>query len=238
MGILCHSLHFPGKELDLIGTYGPNGENPIYSNLLDVLAEILKERIKKNYQNVVVATGGTGSGKSTSLINLAYKMERDWELTPNFVYSSKELKKKLNDLNGCSPISLFDEGSVSLNSYNSQRKEDKALSVLFDTMRTLGWTTLIALPRWEDLNGRVRANHVDYRIICPRKAPLMGYSARGFFHLYKKHIYELSGKIYWQYQGTGIFPPLKPRRQEEYDRLKKACQMRLINEFIEEEDDL
>lgn len=236
MGLKCQSVHFPGKELDLIGTYGPNGESPIYSNLLAVLAETLKERVRNKYQNVVVATGGTGSGKSTSLIDLAHYMERDWQMAPNFIYTNRDLKRKMSNLNG-SPISLFDEGSVSLNSYNSQRAEDKAMSILFDTMRTLGWTTLIALPRWEDLNGRVRTNHVDYRIICPRKAPLMGYSARGFFHLYKKHIYELSGKIYWQYLGTGTFKALTPRKQKEYDELKLAKQKQLIEEFVNSEDD-
>lgn len=236
MGVPCASVHFPGHTLDLIGTYGQNGDKPIYSNLLDVLAMVLQDRIKASYQNVVVATGGTGSGKSTSLINLAYKMERDWQMSPNFIYANRDLKRKMRDLSG-SPISLFDEGSVSLNSYNSQRAEDKALSILFDTMRTLGWTTLIALPRWEDLNSRVRANHVDFRIICPRKAPLMGYSARGFFHLYRKHIYELSGKIYWQFLGTGIFKPLPPRRQREYDELKRAKQLQLIEEFVNSDGD-
>lgn len=236
MGVKCRSIYFPNAEMDLIGTYGPDGEYPIYSNLLDVLADHLKTRLKQGYQNVVVATGGTGSGKSTVQLNLCWKLDREWEITPNFVYSLKDLKRKLSNPDG-SPISLFDEGSVSLNSLNSQRKEDKVMSVLFDTMRTLGWTTLIALPRWNDLNARVRANHVDFRIICPRKAPLPGYQARGFFHLYKKQIYEISDKIYWQHVGTGTFMPLKPRKQAEYDRLKKASQMKLINEFINEEDD-
>lgn len=235
MGIPCRSVYFQGYDLDLIGAYGPSGRYPIYSNLLDVLADYLKTRIKNGYQNVVVANGGTGSGKSTVLINLCYKMARDWEIKDNYIYSLADLKRKLSDLDS-SPISLFDEGSVSLNSFNSQRSEDKAMSVLFDTMRSLGWTTFIALPRWKDLNARVRTNHVDFRIICPRKAPIPGYTPRGFFHLYKKVVYELNDSIYWQHVGTGIFKPLKPRHDMEYQALKRASQVRLINEFIAEDD--
>ena len=137
MGINCHSIYFQGYDLDLIGTFGPGGKYPIYSNLLDVFADVLKKNIKNGHQNVVVANGGTGSGKSTLLIDLCYKMSRDWELTENYIYSLKDLKRKLSKPDS-SPISLFDEGSVSLNSFNSQRAEDKAMSVLFDTMRSWG----------------------------------------------------------------------------------------------------
>lgn len=235
MGINCHSIYFQGYDLDLIGTFGPGGKYPIYSNLLDVFADTLRKNIKNGHQNVVVANGGTGSGKSTLLIDLCYKMSKDWKLTENYIYSLKDLKRKLSKPDS-SPISLFDEGSVSLNSFNSQRAEDKAMSVLFDTMRSWGWSTFIAIPSFNDLNKRVRNTHVDYRLICPRKAPLPGYDPRGFFHVYKKIRYDLTDGIYWQHIGTGLFKKLAPRYDREYQTLKHASQVRLINEFIAEDD--
>lgn len=228
------SQHFPNLVLTCVGTWGPQGKYPIYSDLTEALAYTCKRRLARNYQNVLCVEGGTGSGKSTESIKFCKAMRRDWSLSENYIYSLSDLKTKLKKKEtDC--IHLFDEGSVILNSFNSQRAEDKQISVLFDTMRSLRWTTVIAIPEFSSLNKRIRETHVDYRLMCPPKAPLPGMDARGFFHAYKRSKATFSKQSYWMPIGTGIFSPLKPREEQEYQQIKRRAQDKLISKFVEEE---
>lgn len=218
-------------NVELIGSYMDGGTvRGIYSDITEAFAAVLARNIKAKHQNVVVVDGHTGSGKSNFAIGLCLAMDKDWDLEKNYIYSVADLRRKLRDPDA-NPISLFDEGSISLNSNNSQRRDDKLLVALFDTMRSRGWTTIICCPSMFDLNKRIRDHHVDYRCVCPPRAPIRGYEARGFVKLYK-HVYREWGKSYWDLMGTGIFDRLKPRYLKRYEAIKKAHQDELLRSFI------
>ena len=118
MTIYAHN-NYLDADLEVVGSYVQSGQDRlIYADALPAFARILKDRIRHNLQNVIVITGGTGSGKSTLAINLCIEVGRAlgerWQLAPNYIYSTDDLRAKLRQPDACSSINLFDEGSVSL----------------------------------------------------------------------------------------------------------------------------
>lgn len=216
--------------LDLVGLYGPTGDYPIYSNLVDAFAEKLKQHVKADNQAVIGIFGPTGSGKSTLGIKFCKALDKNWTLRDNLLYAPNDLKRKLNSENS-NPINLFDEGSVTFNSLETTTKEGRKMSVLFDTMRTLHMISFIIMPDSGDLNKRI-AKHLDFMVECPHNAPLPGYTARGFFTISYPIRYK-NGSVYWQKMGTGIYDKLGTRLKNDYDKLKREKQREILKDFIE-----
>ena len=220
------------SELTLVSMH-PNGVNGIYADLMQVLARQLKARIKKGYQNVIVCTGRTGAGKSTCMLNLIRAMDPEWQLGPNYIYSDEDLARKLKHKETANPISLFDEGSVSFNSLNYNKSSDKAMIVLLDCLRSLGYTTCICIPSINDLNKRIRDHLIDYLIVCPDEPLVSGYDKRGFFELYRPVSNTWSKGTYYQLLGAGLYSKLDRQLDDEYQRIKLEHQLTLINSFID-----
>lgn len=220
-----------GHVLHRVGT--ANDGLPIYVDALPVLAEILRDRIKNERQNVIGVIGSTGSGKSTVAINLCLLMDPFFSFQKDYIYSIEDLIKKLDKEHGeSSPVSLFDEGSIILNSLNFSRRGDKDIVVLFDTMRSRGWTTVICTPELRNLNNRVRDDHLNFLITCGHR-PLEGYGSRGFFKLHKKiRGNQFSNKPYWKPICYGISEKLPKNVNTEYQKYKARSQDRLIEDII------
>lgn len=211
-----------------------NGEYCIYSDLMQALARSLKRRIKDKHQNVILVVGPTGSGKSTCALNLIYELNPDWNLAENYVYSAEDLARKLKYRATASKITLYDEGSVSLNSLNSIRRSDNMQVVLLDTCRSLGWTTVICIPSINDLNKRIRDHLIDYVLVCNNKPLAPGLEARGFFELYKPSRDTWAKSTYYHLIGAGTYNKIVGKKAELYDRIKYEHQMNLISDFVEQ----
>ncbi len=227
---------FLEADLEVVGSYTWNGQTRlIYQDACPAFAKILRERIKDDRQNVVFCGGETGSGKSTFAIRMCCLVDHNWDLARNYIYDVRDLRQKLD--NPQSNVSLFDEGTVSLNSGNAQRSEDKQMAVLFDTMRSLRWTTFIVAPKIQGINKRVRETHITYMCLVPSQPILKGYDTRGCVQIFEKNTRDWSDKSYWQLRATTLFPKLPGKLQREYDAIKKEHQMRLIGEFIGDGDE-
>lgn len=222
-----NTIYYP---MDLVALYGPAGQYPVYSNLVDAFAEKLKQHVKADNQAVIGVFGVTGSGKSTLGITEAKAIDKNWKLSDNYIYSSNDLRDKLRRENP-HPINLFDEGSVTFNSLETTTKEGRKLAVLFDTMRTRHMISFIIMPDSGDLNKRI-GKHLDFMMECPRRAPIPGYTARGFFTVSYPIRYK-SGAVYWQPMGTGIFDKLGARLNNEYQKIKREKQDLILKDFIE-----
>ena len=131
-------------------------------------------------------------------------------------------------------MSLIDEGSVALNSLNSQRADDKYLTVAFDTLRSFGMTTLIAIPNLRHLNKRIVENHIDFLIGCPVSAPIPGADPRGFCDIYV-HKFRDWRLDYWDLIGHTKFKPMTPKRARIYEDIKLKHQMEFLDDFINAE---
>lgn len=230
MSVWAYNRHLE-TELEVIAQYQQGGETHlIYKDARPAFAQLLRDRIKDDRQNVVFCGGATGSGKSTFAVQMCGLVDKNWDLEANYIYDIADLRAKLDSPQ--SDVSLFDEGSVSLNAGNSMRSDDKQLAVLFDTMRSLKWTTFIVAPRIAAINKRVRETHVEYLCQVPSSPIIPGYDPRGCVQIYHKIQSDWSDKTYWQLIATTLFPKLTPRAQREYDAIKKEHQMRLLADFI------
>lgn len=216
--------------MDLVGTYGWEGEYSIYANLIEAFAIKIKRHVGGDHQAVIGVFGPTGSGKSTLAINQIKAIDKNWKLAPNLIYGPDDLKNKLKS-DDPHPINFFDEGSVTFNSLETTTKEGRKLTVLFDTMRSRHMISFIVMPNMGDLNKRIE-RHLDFKMETSNNAPLPGYSARGFFKLSYPERYA-SGKTYWVPMGTGIFDPLSARMNKEYQALKRQKQDDILRDFIE-----
>ena len=216
------------KELPIVATYD-NGTKAIYSDLLKPLAKRLNSRSaggKK--QNVILIEGRTGSGKSNVGIQLCMAMDKNWKIGPNYIYSLKDFSAKLKHPElSQSKISLVDEGSVVLNSMNSQRKEDVLMAMAFDTLRSFGLSTVICIPNRKHLNKRIVENHIDFLIKCPTHSPVSGYSPVGMYELYS-HEYRDWGRDYFHPIGMSLCNCISPDVDREYQRIKREHQMEFL----------
>lgn len=222
------------QDFHRVGTSVTDGNYlPIYSDLIEGLAEILKRNVRAQHQNVVCVTGGTGSGKSHFAIKLAMAIDPHFSFANDYIYSARDLAVKLGrPPSSVSPVSLFDEGSVVLNSMNFQRKGDKNITTLFDTMRSRGWTTIICIPKLRSLNNRVRDDHLNYIVGCGLKPPIRGYQRRGFVQLLaKKDMGMFSEGNFFQPMCWGVYTPLPAKISAEYEEIKKQSQDKFIAEF-------
>lgn len=228
-GTLVYNSHMRADMHALIPY--KDGEYCIYSDMLKILARQLKTRLKKKYQNVVAVCGPTGSGKSTLALRLIYELNPDWDIRENYIYDVSDLARKLKHKERADKISLYDEGSVSFNSLNHARKSDKEQVVLLDTCRSLGWTTVICIPSFYDLNKRIRDHLIDYVLICPGTPLAFGLETRGFFEVYKPHRHTWAKDTYFELQGAGVFDKLPSAQAEEYERVKLEHQLKLLEQF-------
>lgn len=219
--ILVKSYWFE-EPLILVGTYGWDGEYPIYWDLLEKFVQKVKAWVKSDHQAVIVISGRTGTGKSNLGIQMARTFNRDWDIHTNLLYGGGDLSAKLR-LKNPDPVNLFDEGSMIFNSLDTISKEGKNLAVLFDMLRSRHMISIIVLPDDSELNKRI-SKHVDWWIECPSEAPIPGYSPRGFFHIRDRVVYRKSGKVWENLLGTGVFPPISKKMDNIYQAIKKEKQ--------------
>lgn len=208
---------------------------PICSDLMEAFAGLLRRRVRSNYQNVVGVIGGTGSGKSSWAVQECFFVDPHFTLEGNYIYSTSDLASKLSRPPGSvSPVNLLDEGSVILNSSRHSTRESVDIVVLFDTMRSRGMTTFVCIPELRSLNNRIREDHLNYLVVCGEKAPIPGYERRGFFKLFvRTRPSTFSNAVFWKPMAWGIYRPLKPKLDKEYQAFKRKAQARLLDDFYE-----
>lgn len=207
--------------------YGPEA--------ITAFGALLNKRIKDHKQNNILYTGPTGSGKSVCAIQVCRAQEKNWSIADNYIYTIDDLRKKYEAPEEHSPISLIDEASIVLNALNFMTKDSKNIVGLFDTMRSMGFSTHMCAPEISEINSKVRDIHIDYMLQMPNKSPLaeLGYSRRGFVNIYR-HVRRDWGKGAYSLMATCLFNDLPPRVKAEYEPIKKKKQLQLLKEFSEE----
>lgn len=241
--------HLMRARMDAIGYY-QSGTKAVYADMLPQLVKILIKRTKvDHYQNVIIVEGRTGSGKSTLAVQLAKMIDPRFDLSQDYIYDTADLLKKLErveneGISKVCPVSLFDEGTVILNSKSSLAKENKNLMVLLQTMRSLNWTTIICVPLLRNLDKDIREQMVDYLIKCPEK-PLIArsydengkevkFTSRGFFEVYLPKFPKFStntNHMYWQLIGAGVYGALDDKTDREYQAIKLKHQLAFIKNY-------
>lgn len=218
------------RELELAGL--ADDGSPIYENALPAFAEILMDNIADKHQNIIPVCGGTGSGKSMTILTLIKLMDPYWRLEPNLVYTTEDLARKIARRNDANPITMMDEGTVILNSKNTMTRASKDINVLLDTMRSLGWTIFIASPQYKSLDKSIRDVHSNYLMMCPAKSPVRGYDPRGFVTIYE-HIVRDWGAGYFRPLLTTKVPLPPKTTRDRYEKIKLSRQLDLLSQKSE-----
>lgn len=216
---------------------------PIYYDLLDAIVDICKARVKAHHQNTLGIVGRTSSGKSTLAVNFAYKFDDFFRIEGNYIINKADLAEKLShDLTTVSPVNLFDEASIILNSLRHSSKEAADLTTLFDICRSWEMTSIFCAPKLRTINNRIRDDHIDFLLTCGR-TPLYGYDPRTFFCLYMRtESNPFADSVFWKPVAWGVCPPKMPKAlYEEYMPMKKLTQDRyrqqLIEQYIEKDEE-
>lgn len=208
-------------------------EHPIYSNLLDAVADKIKTKIKNDGQFVLVITGGTGSGKSNLALQLIKTLDPNFRFEDVYLYEPEDFAKKLQSgIN--QPINWFDEAIIMFNSLNVMSTGGRLMGPFFDTMRLEHYISILCLPADREIDSRV-LKHMDMLIKCPSKSPLpkwADYSPRGFFKVVHRITYD-SGKHYDKDEGTGYVRLVPKKLKTEYDTIKKAHSEKYKRKMIE-----
>lgn len=228
-----------GKYMDRIGEYSTfyGRREGIYADAYTDLVKRLAKRIRGDQQNVVLIEGETGSGKSAFALNICLDLARElksgFNLRDDYVYSATDLWNKLDNPDA-NPISLLDEGTVTLASNNAMQKSDKQIATLFDTMRSRHWSTIIASPSHLRINSTIRRDHAEFKIRCtpPNKPLIKGYG-RGFFECRRAERMEFSkDEPRWLMMYAGVFGDYPPMLKDEYLQIKNQHQEELMAKYI------
>jgi len=219
----------------------------VYSDTFDIFVKVLAKRIKNHQQNVIIANGDTGSGKSTLVIEMCYELAKTLNVPfdlvnekgepKDYIYSVDDLWAKIEDPNA-SPISLIDEAALVLNSKRSQSNDSLDVVNLFNTMRSRGWTTFLVSPGLYQINKDVRITHADFVLYCSSEddsfIPGVG---RGLFEVSKakrtRFAKKNGGEPYYVLLSTGIFKELPKKIDEIYQPLKQDAQRKLMHNLVE-----
>lgn len=228
------------KPMHLIARYRKSGHvEGIYSDAFDMLVKELARRIRNDQQNVVAVEGDTGSGKSAFGLNLCVALAEElgvrFDLSRDYIYAASDLWNKLSDP-GADPISILDEGAVTIASANATRRDDKDIATLFNTMRSRGWTTIICNPSIMRINAAVRLDHVDFKIRCNSpEHPLIKGFGRGFFQCrqaVRREFRKNGAEPYWKLLYTGVFGDYPESIREEYLAIKASHQDELMERMV------
>lgn len=207
-------------------------DKPIYSNMVEAIADKIRAKIKAEGQYVLVIRGGTGSGKSNLAMQIIREINPAFKFEETYLYSPVDLARKLES--GCAePINWYDEAIVMFNSLNVMTAGGRMMGSYFDTMRLDHNINILCLPNDEEIDGRVR-KHMDLLIECCEKSPLpkwADFSPRGFFEVINRRHYR-SGKHYDDVVGVGYCRAVPKRMKIEYEKIKKAHADEFKKKFI------
>ncbi len=127
---------------------------------LDKLCEIFRKRVRKDWDLAIAITGEEGIGKSTAGIQIARRVDTDFELDRNILFSptKKEMQQKIReDLPKYSVLDA-DEAMKILYKLDWQKDIQKKLNKIYALCRKENLVSIFCIPRFKDLNEYFR-NH-------------------------------------------------------------------------------
>lgn len=99
----------------------------LYDGILDHFVEDCQRNIENEYDNVIVVFGREGSGKSTFAIELAKKLNPDFNLETDYIYTYEEMVQAITDpdMSDIGRVFLLDETSSIMNNRDAMTTSSK-----------------------------------------------------------------------------------------------------------------
>ena len=197
----------------------------LYKDLIDLLVKDMHRNIAKNYDNVLMATGGEGSGKSSLLYDIISKYKEDWDdvqdLPQTYTYNMDLLRQRFADEDFGNGLFWMDETTQIASNRDWQSQDNKDFISILETFRSKKFGFFGAAPKIERVDVYLRDFRMRYQVhVQPMAFPSTGFMERGIFELKKRN--NQSGEM--EHVGYGLYPDMPKAAKEIYLPLKDHCQ--------------
>lgn len=204
----------------------------LYSDITDRLVEDCHSNLANEYDNVIVVEGREGTGKSTLAVYLAKKINPDFNLEDDYIYSYEEMIDAVTDdeKDDRGRVFLLDETSSIMNNRDAMTASSKNMVELLEMMRSRGWTLIMCIPSADRLDKYLRDFRIRYLLRAVEKSwsEVNTESSRGYYELMFKtaDTYESFRTV-----GYGKFDDMDPETKALYKKIKNRSQKRKLDEI-------
>lgn len=202
----------------------------LIDNLIEYLAEDMRQNIANDYDNFVVIDGTEGSGKS----NIAYQICKaycpEFNIEENYLYSMSDLMDRISTGTDIGHTFWLDEITNIANKRQWATQENKLFIELLEMCRSRKWSIVSCIPRFDRLDQYIREHRAKYWIHCePMTFDRFGHKDRGYFQLKKRDKFGVFRMI-----GYGTFDAMPREISGEYERVKRQSQDTKIRDAVED----
>lgn len=204
----------------------------LYKDLLDLLIKDMHNNVDQNYDNVLLAVGGEGSGKSSIMWNVCSRYDPEtFDIEKSYTYDMDILRERFAENDFGNGVFWLDETTQVASNRDWNTRDNKDFVDILETMRSKKFLFAGCAPKLERVDVYLRDFRMRYLLKCtPMTFPEpYGYRARGYFELLKRDPQSLVMK----HVGYGMYNPMPPEVDAVYQPLKEAFQERKIREIAE-----
>ncbi len=209
----------------------PNGKfyiRYLYKDWLDVLVRDMKKNVAANYDNVLLATGGEGSGKSSFMYWLFEKYSPGFDIRQSYTFDMDWLRERFRSGDYGNGLFWMDETSQMASNRNWQSDDNKDLVSILEVFRSRKFLFGGCIPSLDRADIYLREFRMRYQIVCqPMSFPKFGYKKRGYFELKKRD--DQSGKMISV--GYGMYDAMPEDAEKIYIPIKEEFQEKKIQEI-------
>lgn len=200
----------------------------LYKDLLAKLCNDMHENVRNNFDNVILATGGEGSGKSSMMYQVLSHYKEDWQddvdIRQSYTYNMDLLRERFADGDWGNGMFWMDETTQIASNRDWQSDDNKDFVSVLETFRSKKFLFGGCAPKIERVDIYLRDFRMRYRCHCqPVTFEHSGLIQRGIFELFKRD--DITGEM--RHIGYGRYDPIPKAADEIYQPLKEQCQDRL-----------
>lgn len=197
----------------------------LLDDLIGLLVKDMKKNIAKDYDNVLLATGGEGSGKSGVVHAILSRFKEDWDdavdIPQTYTYNMDFMRQRMQDDDWGNGIFWMDETTQIASNRDWQSNDNKDFVSMLETFRSKKFLFAGCAPKLERVDVYLRDFRMRYHIhVQPMEFPHIGYMPRGIFELQKRNPQSME----MEHVGYGLFPDMPESAKEIYLPLKDHCQ--------------
>lgn len=200
-------------------------------DLLDVLVADMHRNVNQKYDNVLLATGGEGSGKSSLIYGVCSRYDPDrFDIRESYTYDMDVLRERFAGGDYGNGIFWMDETTQVASNREWQSEDNKDFVSILETFRSKKFLFAGCAPKLERVDIYLRDFRMRYQVICqPMEFPRFGYKKRGYFELKKRN--DESGEM--EHIAYGLYDPMPAEIEAVYEPLKEEFQERKRKEIAE-----
>ena len=198
----------------------------LYKDLTELLVKDMHRNVAKDYDNVILATGGEGSGKSGVIYDVLRKYKGEsWsdesDIPAAYTYNMEFMRERMQDNDWGCGMFWMDETTQIASNRDWQSSDNKDFVSMLETFRSKKFLFAGCAPKLERVDVYLRDFRMRYHIhVAPMAFSSTGYKPRGIYELEKRN--PQSGEM--EHVGYGLYPDMPESAKLVYLPLKEKCQ--------------